>query len=379
MPRRGENIRKRKDGRWEGRYAKGQDSAGKTKYGSVYAKTYSEVKQKLTEKNNCIKTNTLSQNKGDLFFEDLLYLWLDNIKIKIKEQTYEKYKRLIETHIIPDLGQLKIRQINTTLLNQYLYQKSITGRLDKSGGLSTSYIQTISVIIKSAIKYAAYEKIYIFEPLDISTPKQKPKETEVLTKKEQAALEEYLLNHFDEKAIGIFLSLYTGLRIGEVCGLKWGDIDFNTRSIHVRNTVIRIANPNPTEKRKTTLVLGDTKTRSSKRIIPMPELIYIMLKNLAQSSNMFVIKGCSYPYTDPRTYQYVFHKYLENSGVRNVNYHVLRHTFATRCMESGMDMKSLSEILGHSNVNITLNIYVHSSMELKRAQMEKMISFCGQK
>lgn len=124
-------------------------------------------------------------------------------------------------------------------------------------------------------------------------------------------------------------------------------------------------------------MVGDAKTYSSDRVLPVPEKLYKILSKIRSQDSEFVIPGKKYPYMDPRTFQYAFKRCLKKSGIRNINYHALRHTFATRCIESGMDIKSLSEILGHASVNITLNIYVHSSMEHKREQLNKMTLFCG--
>ena len=140
MPRRGENIRKRSDGRWEGRYIKGHDESGKSKYGSVYAKSYLEVKRKLIEANEQMSLNALPEKSSKMAFREVLYLWLDTNQIKLREQTYAKYQRLIEQHIIPYIGKIQVKKITTKTIKQFLYQKSNNGRLDGRGGLSSSYI-----------------------------------------------------------------------------------------------------------------------------------------------------------------------------------------------------------------------------------------------
>lgn len=177
--------------------------------------------------------------------------------------------------------------------------------------------------------------------------------------------------------MGIILSLYTGIRLGEVCGLKWEDIDYETNTMHIYHTVERIQNNYDIRNNsKTKLVLLDAKSVNSDCIIPIPSNL---LPYLSKNKTGFVIKGDVYDYTDPRTLQYFFKKKLRESNLDDINFHALRHTFATRCIESGMDAKTLSEILGHSDVNITLRTYVHSSLEHKRKQMEAMVAICGQK
>lgn len=379
MSRRGENIRKRSDGRWEGRYIKGYDEQGKSKYGSVYAKSYLEVKRKLIVANEQKSLNIFFEKTTKLTFREVLYLWLDANRIKLREQTYAKYQRLVEQHIIPDIGMLPVSKITTTMVNQFLYQKSNNGRLDGKGGLSSSYIKTISFIVISALEFAV--KSGFCQPLigEIIRPNKNKKDLEVLSIKEQVALENVVWGDCDKRKVGVLLSLYAGLRIGEVCGLKWDDIDFENNTIHICRTVERVANVNCKESdKKTKLVVGDAKTISSKRKIPIPKPLIKLLKECVDTPDKYVIQGTTYPYTDPRTYQYRFHNYLEQSNLRNINFHALRHTFATRCVESGMDIKTLSEILGHANVNITLNTYVHSSMEQKRIQLDNMTTFCGQ-
>lgn len=380
MPRRGENIRKRKDGRWEARYIKRYNSDGKAIYGSVYGKTYFETKKKQTEMLNKLSTEVLSLNDHEITFREVLFLWLSNNRIKLKDQTYAKYLYLIENHIIPTLGSTKIKKLESINVNNFLCDKSRNGRLDGKGGLSPSYLQTISFIINAALGFAIKEGFRTSPLGEIIKPNRKIQKAElgVLTFQEQAVLEEYLLTAPLDRNIGILLSLYMGLRIGEVCGLKWEDIDFTARTIHIRHTVERISNiEGQHNDSKTVLVLCDTKSITSNRIIPIPTKIFPLLIQYRKPKG-FVIKGKTYEYLDPRTYQNSFHKCLDSCNLRSINYHVLRHTFATRCIEAGVDIKTLSEILGHSNVNITLNTYVHSSLEHKRKQIELLNTICGQ-
>lgn len=196
---------------------------------------------------------------------------------------------------------------------------------------------------------------------------------------EQRVLERILLTDINETKIGILLSLYAGLSVGEVCGLKWENIDLENGIIHINRSVERIKNINKQNgSSKTVLILSDTKSDTSNRSIPISNILQkILLKN-KQNNNRFVIEGKTYPYTDPRTLQYAFKKCLRECDLPEINYHALRHTFATRYVEAGVDIKSLSEILGHSNVNITLNTYVHFSLEQKKLQMEKLNIYCGQ-
>lgn len=380
MPRRGENIRKRKDGRWEARIINKHNSKGKAIYTSVYGKTYFEVKKKQTELLIQLSSNTLPVKDHEMIFREVLFLWLNSNRVKWKDQTYAKYSYLIESHLLPILGNIKIKKIECSTINHFLSDKSKNGRLDGNGGLSSSYLQTMHFIINAALDFSIKEGLR--GPLlgEIIKPNKKKtrKKIKILSLQEQNVLEKYLLSASLEKHIGMLLSLYMGLRIGEVCGLQWKDIDFATKTIHIKQTVERITNIERQENEyKTALVLCDTKSVASNRVIPIPTNIFSLLEQIRNTTG-FVIRGKNYKYTDPRTYQNLFHRCLDACNLRSVNYHVLRHTFATRCIEAGVDTKTLSEILGHASVNVTLNTYVHSSIEHKRRQIELIASIRGQ-
>lgn len=380
MPKRGENIRKRKDGRWEGRFIKDRSPDGKAKYASVYGKSSFEVKKKLTEALDTQNTMASSGRSKELCFREVLFLWLQNNKIKLRPQTHSKYAYLIESHIIPKIGSCKLTKLNSVVINGFLEEKSASGRLDGKGGLSASYVKTIAFIINSAIELAVSERLR--QPLysEIIKPSSKKKELEVLNIREQAILENYIITNLDSSKLGVLICLHVGLRIGEICGLKWNDFDFNNNTVHIRRTIERIKNMNREKgEPKTILVEGETKTISSDRILPVPSYLLDSLQQVMASSNSdYVIDGATHDFIDPRTYQYRFHKYLDDCKIRGINFHALRHTFATRCIEVGVDIKTLSELLGHASVNITLNTYVHSSMEMKRNQIEMLSSIRGQ-
>lgn len=377
MPRRGENIRKRKDGRWEGRYIKNHDNHGKTKYISVYGKSYMEVKQKLIVASRNSATEINNGKNNNLLFREVLFLWLENNKVKLKPSTYSKYYRIIEKHLLPVIGNIPIINVNTPYLNSILCEKSNNGRLDSCGGLSPNYVRTIGFILKSAIFFAQENNYCQKLKGTVIMPVTTKKQLKVLSLTEQERLENSCLKNTSNKELGIILSLYTGMRLGEVCGLKWEDIDYETNTVHIYHTVERIQNNyDISSNNKTSLVLMDVKTANSDRIIPIPSNLMPLL---SKNKTGFVIKGNIYEYTDPRSLQYFFKKKLKESNLDDINFHTLRHTFATRCIESGMDAKTLSEILGHSDVNITLRTYVHSSLEHKRKQMEAMVAICGQK
>lgn len=371
MPKRGENIRKRTDGRWEGRYKTGTNIQGRTTYRSVYGRTYKEVKEKmLTEEAQNLKNgHTVSERTT---FQELLKRWLATERAVIKESTCMRYEYLIEKHILPDLGSLKVDRIDTLVLSAFMDKKLRSGRLDHCSGLSAAYVRSIMLIVDSALHFGMNEGICLPKTIRVCKPSIEKKEIPILNLDEQKKLETMLYNNPDRTKLGILLSLGTGLRIGEVCALKWEDINFTTNIIHVRATVARIKNPNPKSAQKTILIIDRPKTKASMRDIPIPSMLVPYLQNIrGQNGSGFVLSDTA-EFVSPRTYEYRYHRILEDCGIPPVNYHALRHTFATRCIEVGVDVKSLSEMLGHADVSITLNTYVHSSMELKRAQIEKL-------
>lgn len=370
MSKRGENIRKRDDGRWEARYPKGKDANGRIIYGSVYGKSYKEVKAKkltmLVKKGEGVVSQGKEKN-----FEDILNMWMDNSRIRYKGATEKRYRYIIETHILPELGAMKLSQLTAPKINHFLQQKLEKGRLDGCGGLSPNYVRSIMIIINSAIKFAANEQLC--EPLKtaIYKPVVSKKAISILDVEHQKKLEDYLICNLNSTNLGILLSLHTGLRCGEVCALSWEDVDLKNHIIHVRHTVARVKS-NKNNGSSSMLILDKPKTEASKRDIPISSKLLPLLEEVKKHATSDYVVSDEVGFVSTRTYDYRYHRVLKKCNIESINYHALRHTFATRCIEAGVDVKSLSEILGHSNVGITLNTYVHSSMELKRAQLEKL-------
>lgn len=371
MPRRGENIRKRKDGRWEARYPVGKNENGRRKYASVYADSYRAVKQKrdyLIQQG----ANTSVYLENDPPFSLVLSAWLENNQIRLKESTIYRYTYLIERHILPTLGNLRVCSIDNATINAFLAQKASGGRLDHHGGLSASYVRSIMVILHSALNFAAENNLCMPLSGHITTPPLRPRELSILSAAEQNRLSLFLLRDMDETRLGIYISLYTGLRIGEVCALSWKDIDLVGRLMYIRHTVARVKREE-NGKPITKYVIDTPKTNASQRKIPLnSDLTRILSEMSSKATSSYVISGEN-GFVHPRTYENRYRRILQDCGLPHIHYHGLRHTFATRCIEAGVDVKTLSEILGHSNVSITLNTYVHSSMELKRAQLEKLV------
>lgn len=375
MSKKGENIRKRKDGRWEGRYKRGYKDDGKILYGSVYGKSYREVKEKLLDAIFNEHNNSFDNKGADISLSDLLKMWLSANEMRLKAGTVTKYQTLINTHIIPALGSVKVQELSSTVINSYLNNCLRIGRIDGNGGLSPSYVRGIAHIISAAMRYGANEELC--KPLNnqISKPGIIKKELAIFTREEQTVLERYIKENMSPTCIGIMISLYTGLRIGEVCALMWDDIDLNGEILYVRQTVSRIISDD--NRCSTILVLDQPKTATSKRAIPIPSLLCKILVRYRDISQSVYVVSDNDGFVSPRTYEARYHRILIKCNISNLKYHALRHTFATRCVEVGVDVKSLSEILGHSNVSITLNTYVHSSLDMKKVQPEKLVASCG--
>ena len=368
MSKKGLNIHKRKDGRWEGRYRTGFYENGFIKYASVYGKSYMEAKNKLLD----AIANSLPPEKHskERTFSEILRLWLDNKCLHLKGATEHRYRTVIERHIEPELGALPVTAITSVKINSFLSRKMRTAKRGGKNMLSPAYIRAMAQIIQSAMQFAANEEYCKPLKTDIYKPHLEKKDLSILSREEQDCLEEYLSVHTDSISTGILISLYAGLRIGEVCALSWEDVDLNGKVIHIRHTVARVRKEDSERSSSTQLIIDVPKTPSSVRDIPIASALIPYLIELRRENPTGYLTSGKESFMSPRTYEYRFHHLLEESGVRQINYHALRHTFATRCVESGMDVKSLSEILGHANVGITLNTYVHSSMERKREQLE---------
>ena len=370
MPKKGENIRKRVDGRWEGRYKVDTPTDAKTKYHSVYGKTYKEVKDKIRLITSQPALLNEKKQQQPILIKEVITQWLNSSKSIHKGATEVRYEYLIEKHIIPELGDVPLSSVTSSMLTSFMNRKLEQGSLNGKEALSPAYVRSIMSVTLSILQFAVNEGLC--QPLNINLqkPSTDKKELEVLSVFDQNRLESALLNNINETKLGILISLNTGLRIGEVCALSWNDIDFENQIFHIRSTVARVKSTDSGVNSK--LIIDRPKTKSSLRDIPIPSKLLTILVSMKKQSKGKYVVSAENSFVSPRTYEYRYHKILDEYNIPSVNYHTLRHTFATRCIEVGVDVKTLSEILGHANVSITLNTYVHSSMELKRQQLEKL-------
>lgn len=354
MSKKGENIRKRKDGRYEGRFADGYKADGTVYYRSVYGKTYTETKQKVRL---ALSGALAAPNQSKLSFSEVTAMWLLLKKQTIKASTYAKYTGIINGYLLPNFGKQRIGQLTCNQIEKFA--------IELLGTLNTKTVKGILIVLNQILQFSAAKGYCKQLVLNIKLPKDKKDKLIIFTQAQQRRLTEYLSENMDLQKFGILLCLYTGLRLGEICGLRWEDIDLESRLIKVRRTIQRI----PDEDGNSVFLIGSPKTECSVRDIPIPDFLVQTIAQYKNKPTCYILTGTR-KFTQPRTYQNHFKKYLRESGLPDFNFHILRHTFASRAIELGFDAKSLSEILGHSGVNITLNLYVHSSVELKRKQMQ---------
>lgn len=362
----GENIFRRKDGRWEARYAKGYQPSGKIRYGFCYGKSYKEAKEKVMKLRCAVSEAAASGSSARQPFSHFCDEWLQAAKNRVKPATYSKYTSILDNHILPMLGSCRPEALTAAALQRFsdalLHQKR----------LSPKTVRDILTCLRAVRRYAAGQFPGLFPPADIPYPKEYPQEMRVLSPAEQKRLTGYLLADMDACKFGVLLALLTGLRIGEICALRWENISTRDRTIRVRGTMQRLKNAPAEQGGRTKVVIGPPKSSRSLRTIPMTEQAALLCMRMqASHEDAFALTGTA-QYMEPRTLQYRLKKYTAACKLEGVHFHTLRHTFATRAVEVGFEIKTLSEILGHSTTSVTLDRYVHSSLELKRENMRKL-------
>ncbi len=303
--------------------------------------------------------------------KELLLMWLDNYeKERVKPRSYSRYQNIIELHLIPGLGDILVEELKRRMIQEFLFKKKKNGNLRNGQDLSSTSINLMLTVLSMAYEYAIDMELCENNPcLRLKRASNDCKQIDAFTRDEQKKIESYILNSHDRRLFGILLGLYSGMRIGELIALEWDNIDFDKGLIYINKTVYR----NKNIKGEWEVCIDKPKTKSSKRVIPLPACIVDLMKNyrLSAKSN-YVIENKKGERMSIRSYQYIFEKLTEKVGVRKLNFHAIRHTFVTRALECGMDIKTLSEIMGHKNASITLNRYAHSMMDTKIAMMNKL-------
>ena len=293
--------------------------------------------------------------------------WLQLNRSRIKESTYVKYHAILHKHIKPLLGNTPINALNAVGVEEFSH------RLLQEYGLAPKTVRDILAVLRSVLRYAGKQPGLSVQPLEIVYPKLTKAQMRILTRQEQGSFIAYLLQDMDACKFGVLLSLLTGLRIGEVCALQWSNISLENRTISVRATMQRLQDHSSKDGRKTKVLISQPKSDSSSRLIPLTEYTAKLCSCMqCDDPDAYILTGSALRYIEPRLLQYKLEQYTGACGLEDVHFHTLRHTFATRCIEVDFEIKSLSEILGHSSPRITLERYVHPSMDTKRSNMNKL-------
>lgn len=355
----GENIYHRKDGRWEARYIRGREPSGKIRYGYCYGSTYREAKERAAKKRKDGAETVCCPAPFRHYAES----WLEDCRYKVKLSTCQKYETILTLHLLPAFGDQNPAFITEGDLNQMIRM------LIDQKGLQVKTIQDILMVFRMIMRHASSEERICLPVLNAVLPKQTRKPLRLLSHKEQESLQKHLLGCSSCCAFGVLLAMQTGLRIGELCALQWKDIDLQEGTLHISRTMQRLRDTEQNAKARTRIVISVPKTDDSIRTIPLPSALLELCRSRKQEKDCYVLTEHA-GYMEPRSLQYRFSGIISQCGLEGVHFHTLRHTFATRCVEAGMDIKCLSEILGHASVRITLDRYVHPTLDLKRKGME---------
>ena len=370
MARRGENIRKRKDGRWEARYQKGRKADGSIQYGYIYARKYADVKKRRNEILASLKEEPIippDTKEEDILLNDLFDQWESDVRSQVRKSSYCFYETMLEHHLRPYFGKLQVKQLSAAATQEFVISK-------QNENLSTTYIRSIMILLQTILKSAQIQYQWTFQIPQLQLPKSIKKMPEIFTIKEWRCLEEHLKRQTDDFSFGILICMYTGMRIGELSGLRWEDYSRNTQ-FKIRRTVYRIKNTEYTENSnasKTILCIGTPKTSTSIREIPLPLCLQDDLQVRRKAPETYVLTGTK-RCMEPRNIQKKYKKLLNQLEIRYLNFHCLRHNFATLSIQNGSDCRTVAELLGHSSVNTTLNIYVHSNIDQKRKCLEQLM------
>lgn len=371
------SITQRKDGMWQGAITIGRNKNGTQKRKYFYGKTRAEVSKKITAAAKELQEGTFVDSSSGTTVKQWMNHWLWTYKRNdLKQTTFEQYEVLLRKHLYPDLGNGKLSELTTDKL-QKLYNEM------KEGGLSAKTIRTLNVVLHAGLKQAMWNGlIYKNITEQIVLPRDEYKEMRVLSREEQDKLIATIKN--DRMGAAILFSLMTGVRRGELLSLKWSDVDMNKRMLFVRRTVNRVKNYGDGVG-KTMLVISDTKTAKSRRVIPIVDSLFDLLqrhknaqdREKALAGELYEDNGLVFAteigrLIDPGNFNRTFERMIKRAGIEHANLHSLRHTFATRSLEAGMNIKIVQELMGHSSMSVTADVYSHVLVEQKVEEMKKL-------
>lgn len=306
-------------------------------------------------------------------YGDYLRHWLRAKEKLVKPSTYANYSLKILNHIIPALGHMPLKQVDSKIVQEATFNWLEKGSCAGGGGLKLKTVKDLVTLIRGTLKDAAKQNLRENRPIEIAYPRSTLKPTcDVLESKNQHKLIKYISNHPTPHNLGLLVALYTGMRIGEICALQWKNIDLEEKLIYVDKTLSRIFGKDSNGLPYNKIVISSPKTARSQRSIPLAKDLYLILQKYAvEQPEAYLLTG-SLGYSEPSNYRHYYYKLLDHLGIGRLNFHGLRHTFASRLIEKGADYKIVSELLGHASVNMTLNIYVHSNLGQKRKAVERL-------
>jgi len=363
MPRKGLNIYKRKDGRWEGRYPLGRKSNGRIRYGYIYGKDYTEVKEQLLQLRKHSINSLHYQSAGAITYQQWSSQWLNDIEQTVKMSTFAGYNYKIRHYFWPHLGACPLYQITSQMI-----QTMIDEWLEHQ--ISVSSIKLFMTLLQKTLSNAVEKGLIETSPCtEVIFPKfQKPR-IRALSLTEQKRLEQVIEGDGHPKALAVLMALHTGMRIGEIAALKWQNVRFDQNILVIESTYQRLP---ASHTNQTILHYAGAKSSSSHRVIPMSAKLRQELIQLSESrTGVYVFASKKGP-CEPRLLTYHFHRIREKAQLGKVHFHQLRHTFATRCLESGADIASVSALLGHASTQMTLDIYADSLLEQRICAIEAM-------
>lgn len=300
----------------------------------------------------------------EIKFSEIVALWKEDKKQYVKRSTFAVYSLLIENHILPVFGEM-------VLVEEQDVQTFVLRKLNE--GLSHKTIKDILIVLRMILRFGVKNHMTEYRQIDIKFPTERDKHSiDILSRSHQKQIMEYIQAHFTFKNLGIYICLSAGIRIGEICALTWDDLDVENGIIHVRKTIQRIYIVEKSRKH-TEVILDTPKTKNSIREIPMTKDLLKMVRPVKKvvNGNFYVLTNEPQP-TEPRTYRNYYKRLMLSLGLPSMKFHGLRHSFATRCIEGKCDYKTVSVLLGHSNISTTLNLYVHPNMEQKKRCIDRM-------
>lgn len=366
MAKRGENIYKRKDGRYEGRYVIGRSSAGHTRFGYVYGTHYADVKKELMMRKMVQLENQGKTSSNGITLNKWMERYLNNeVHLQLKPSTLTMYRMIAQRYILPHIGYSLVSGITPATVREMV---DVLNRKEFAPNTIAGAVRLLS----SALNRAQDEGLIARNPCrNIRLGQQEQKEQRVLTKAEQEHIRQIAC---EKNYPAIIMGLYTGMRLGEICALRWEDIDWERQTISVRRTAQRVSKTTPAaHEPKTEITIGTPKSHTSRRVIPlMPRLLEMLKTQKKMSVSTYIVSADNRP-ADPRQLQRQLKSVVSQLQLEEVHFHTLRHTFATRLLELGTDVKTVSVLLGHSSARITLDFYAHSLLDQQRMAVNRLM------